>query len=253
MEHDNKLREKLYQDVLINLGGGIVDIELDKPQIEFAFNYALSIYRQKAANATIERGIIFKYKFMQQEYDLSDSDIVFIREIHRNMLGTSSSTDYKMDPFLMMYVNQMMYALNQNMTYGSIATIALQYNYLSVLEQILASRVNYFWNPSEKKLFIYNNTGRDEVFLIVADCHRSDRELLNDVNVYPWLLSYTSARCKMILGEARSKFQSLAGPTGGVTLNGSELKQEAVAEMEKLEKEITDFVTSDRGYGFIHK
>jgi hypothetical protein len=52
----------------------------------------------------------------------------------------------------------------------------------------------------------------------------------------------------MIMGEARSKFQTLAGPQGGVTLNGSELKQEAQAEMEKLDEQLQNSVTDDEGY-----
>jgi len=38
----------------------------------------------------------------------------------------------------------------------------------------------------------------------------------------------------MIIGEAREKFASIAGPQGGTALNGSSLKAEAQAEMDKL-------------------
>jgi hypothetical protein len=53
-----------------------------------------------------------------------------------------------------------------------------------------------------------------------------------------------------MLGEARSKFATIAGPQGGSTLNGDTLKAEATAEMEKLETEVQMAVPGGVGYGF---
>lgn len=245
----NKLREEMYEEVRLMLGEGIIDVELDNKHIDFALNYALKEYRQKAANGVEEMGIIFKYKKGVQEYDLSESNISHIQAVYRNTIGSSAATDYSMDPFLMMYVNQMMHALNQNMTYGSMATIHMQYHYIDQLEKIVASKIQFYWNPSTQKITILNNIARDEIFTILADIYRDDEELLKDYNIRPWLLSYTIAKSKYILGESRSKYQSIAGPGGGITLNGNELKQEAQQELETLETELTNFATSDRGYG----
>ena len=43
-----------------------------------------------------------------------------------------------------------------------------------------------------------------------------------------------------MLGEARSKFSTIAGPGGGTTLNGDTLKAEAQAEMEKLDQDLSN-------------
>ena len=53
-----------------------------------------------------------------------------------------------------------------------------------------------------------------------------------------------------MLGEARSKFATIAGPQGGSTLNGDTLKAEAQTEMEKLEVEVSMAVAGGTGYGF---
>lgn len=249
---ESKARKSAIKEIMMTLGAGMIDIELTKDQQNYALDFALNVYRQRASNATAETGIIFKYKKFVQRYDLSDSNIVDIKAIHRNKLGSSAANDYEQDPFLMMYVNQMMYALNQNMTYGSIATIHIQHNYLKTLEQITAGRIDYVWNPSTKILDIFNKIGRDEVFIIIAETYREDDELLNDPYVKPWLVSYAVAKAKMILGEIRGKFQTLAGPGGGVTLNGSELKQEAQAEMEKLDEQLKNDITSDEGYDIFY-
>jgi hypothetical protein len=61
---------------------------------------------------------------------------------------------------------------------------------------------------------------------------------MKDIYVKPWLRDYTLAVCKVMLGEARSKFGTIAGPQGGTSLNGETLKQEGMAMIEKLDQEI---------------
>lgn len=72
--------------------------------------------------------------------------------------------------------------------------------------------------------------------------HKPDSMLLSDPQVYPWLQEYALAFCKTILGQARGKFASIAGPQGGTTLNGAALLAEADAEMAKLEEELKNYV-----------
>ena len=53
-----------------------------------------------------------------------------------------------------------------------------------------------------------------------------------------------------MLGEARSKFATIAGPQGGSTLNGDNLKAEGLADIEKLEEEVKTQIPGGVGYGF---
>jgi hypothetical protein len=46
----------------------------------------------------------------------------------------------------------------------------------------------------------------------------------------------------MIIGEAREKFGTIAGPQGGSTLNGSAMKAEAKALMEMLIQDLRNYV-----------
>jgi hypothetical protein len=52
-----------------------------------------------------------------------------------------------------------------------------------------------------------------------------------------------------MIGEARSKFSSLPGAQGGVTLNGDVLKQDATAEIEKLETELKLYIDGSAPLG----
>jgi len=81
-----------------------------------------------------------------------------------------------------------------------------------------------------------------EVVMLQVYNYKPDVMLLNDYLIFPWLQEYAYSFAKRILGEARSKFSTLAGPQGGTSLNGANLIAEAKEEMEKLEEEIKRYV-----------
>ena len=63
--------------------------------------------------------------------------------------------------------------------------------------------------------------------------------LLNDPQVMPWIQDYAYALTAISIGQAREKFATIAGPQGGTTLNGTAIKQEGLALLEKLDQEIS--------------
>jgi hypothetical protein len=56
---------------------------------------------------------------------------------------------------------------------------------------------------------------------------------INDVGIQ-WIRKYYLALCKELLGAVRAKYSTLPIPGAEVTLDGSELRSEAVAEKEAL-------------------
>jgi hypothetical protein len=92
----------------------------------------------------------------------------------------------------------------------------------------------------------------DEEVVVRVYARKSEDDIINDPYTGPWLISYSVAKAKYMLGEARDKFPSgFPGPNGSVTLNGATLKQEAQVEIEKLEKELLNLITSADGYSFV--
>jgi hypothetical protein len=71
---------------------------------------------------------------------------------------------------------------------------------------------------------------------------KPDQMILNDTYAFPWIQEYSYSFAKRIVGEAREKFSTIAGPQGGTQLNGAALKQEAQQEMEKLEEDLKTYV-----------
>jgi hypothetical protein len=81
--------------------------------------------------------------------------------------------------------------------------------------------------------------------------YRPDYVIIEDLYARQWIKDYTLANCKLMLGEARSKFSSIAGPQGGGSLNGGDLKADGKAEVEKLDKELETLISGGTGYTFI--
>jgi hypothetical protein len=110
-------------------------------------------------------------------------------------------------------------------------------------QELGATSVNGFnlsstqmWSPEVDGL---NNT--ESVLLWIYN-YKPDSMLLSDPMVYPWLQEYALAFCKGILGQARGKFSTLAGPQGGTQLNGAALLAESQAEMQKLEEDLKNYI-----------
>jgi hypothetical protein len=54
-----------------------------------------------------------------------------------------------------------------------------------------------------------------------------------------------------MLGEARSKFATIAGPQGGTSLNGDQLKAEGQQELERLEASISNYEVGQTPMSFV--
>ena len=133
---------------------------------------------------------------------------------------------------------------------GVLATYDAFAQYQELVGRMFGSFIEFKWNTTTKELVILQRPRAEEELLLYAYNYRPDSELLKDYLASQWIKDYTLAVCKYMLGEARSKFATIAGPQGGSTLNGDALKSEAQAEMEKLEQDVATQVAGGVGYSF---
>jgi hypothetical protein len=128
------------------------------------------------------------------------------------------------------------YVVNSVDSTGTIITV--------IANQSLGATSVTGFNLSQTKIWspeVDGIAGSESVLLWIYN-YKPDSVLLSDPQVYPWLQEYALAFVKSILGQARGKFASIAGPQGGGQLNGAALIQESQAEMEKLEEELKNYV-----------
>ena len=134
---------------------------------------------------------------------------------------------------------------------GGLATYEMFAGYQEMVGRMFGSFIEFKWNTANKKLTLLQRPRAEENLLLLCYNYRPNSELLKDYLAKQWLKDYTLATCKFMLGEARSKFATIAGPQGGSQLNGDTLKQEAQAELEKLETEVASQITGGVGYSFV--
>jgi hypothetical protein len=185
----------------------------------------------------------------QNTYTLPN-EVIEVRQIFRRSIGSRSGGGdggTLFEPFNMAYTNTYLMA-SSNM--GGLATYDMFSQYQELVGRMFGSFIEFKWNTSTKQLTILQRPRAEENLMLYCYNYRPDSELLNDYIVKQWIKDYTLASCKHMLGEARSKFATIAGPQGGSTLNGDALKNEAAQEMEKLEQEVSTQVTGGVGYSF---
>lgn len=243
-------RQKVYDYCRTMLADGMIDVELDAIHYETALNRTLAKFRQRSSNSVEESYAFLTLEKDRNDYKLSD-EIINVQSVFRRTLGsrTGGGTGTNFEPFNLAYTNT--YLLNSTML-GGLTTYYLFASYQEMVGKIFGSFIEFQWiNYSRTLRILQRPFTEGEVLMLRCQNFRPDFVLLNDLYARQWILDYTLANCKIILGEARSKFANIAGPQGGGQLNGSDLKAAGKEEIEKLEKELFDLIPGGTGYTFI--
>lgn len=244
-------KQEIYDYVNAFLGGGMVDVELDPIHYETSLKKALSKYRQGSDHAVEESYIFLELVEDQNEYTLPE-EVIEVRKIFRRSVGSrtggGNGGGTSFEPFNLAYTNTYLLS-SSNM--GGLATYDLFSQYQELVGRMFGSFITFKWDMPTRKLTIFQRPRAEEEVMLYAYNYRSDEVLLSDYLSSQWLKDYTLASCKYMLGEARSKFGTIAGPQGGTSLNGDSLKAEAQTEMEKLELGLKNQEAGGVGYGFL--
>jgi hypothetical protein len=243
------MKKEVFDYVEAFLGGGMVDVELDPVHYETALTKALSKFRQRSDNSVEESYLFLNTVLDQNEYTLPN-EVVEVRKIFRRSIGSRTGGGDGgtiFEPFNLAYTNTYLLASSNT---GGLATYNMFAQYQELVGRMFGSFIEFNWNTTTKKLTLLQRPRAEEELLLYAYNYRPDSQLLEDYLAKQWIKDYTLASCKFMLGEARSKFATIAGPQGGSALNGDALKAEAQAEMEKLEAEVSTNVPGGVGYGF---
>ena len=244
-------RNKAFDYVRDMLGDGMVEVELDPKHYETALNRALSRFRQKSSNSVEESYMFLELIQDQNDYRLPD-EIITVQSIFRRAIGSRSGLGAGgtlFEPFNLAYTNS--YLLSGSMM-GGLATYEMFAGYQKLVGRMFGSYIEFNWRQSNHTLTILQRPfAQGEQILLRTHNYRPDFVLLQDIYAKQWLYDYTLAVCKMILGEARSKFGSIAGPQSPIQLNGAALLSAGKEELEKLDKEIDNLVSGGTPLTFV--
>jgi hypothetical protein len=244
----DSMRAAITDYVRMRLGDGLVDVELEKDHYEMAINQALIKYRQKAQNSVEESYASLKLLPETQEYILP-KEVQTVRAIYRRGIGSVTGTSAsQFEPFSSGYLNTYMLVAGR---VGGLTNYELFVDYQKLAMKMFGGFMNFTFNPVTKKLIVVRkmpfqganpDPNQQESVLLWIYNTKPDQMIFNDTYAFPWLQEYSYSFCKRILGQAYSKFSTIAGPQGGTSLNGTAMVTEAQAEMEKLEDDLKTYV-----------
>jgi hypothetical protein len=249
------VRQKIIREIQLRLGGGMIDIELDPEHYDLAIEMALDRYRQRSQNAMEESFLFVTIQPDVATYTLP-AEVQEVRDVYRRNIGATSGGGASIDPFSLAFTNNLYLLSNPGGLGGGGSGMLAQYEiamgYQELVGRMFGRDVQFSWNTATKKITFHRRFQANEEIALHIYNTKPEEVLYADPYARPWLRDYGVAQCKMMLGEAYSKFQSgLAGPQGGIQLKGDSLKTEGQAELERLENEINQLLDGHEGYGFI--
>ena len=244
----SSLQNDIIDYIRLRLGYGMIDVEADKEHFDMGIKQALIRYRQRSSNSVEESYVFLDVYPETQEYILPNY-IIDVKQIYRRGIGSvTGTTASQFEPFASGYLNTYMLVAGR---VGGLANYELFTQYQELAMKMFGGFMNFTWNKVTKKLTLTRKIpyggiqGSDivkESVLLWTYNYKPDIVILNDPQSFPWIQDYAYALTSISIGQAREKFATIAGPQGGTTLNGTALKAEGQALLDKLDEEIKNYV-----------
>ena len=243
------LKQSLIEYARLQMGDQIIDIELDAEHFEAAYRNTIGTYRQRAQNAYEE-----SYTFMELVTNVNiytlPQEVITVRQIFRRTFGDSTGPfASNFDPFSQASMN--VYLMNFNVA-GGLATYDFYSQYVELAGRMFGAYMNYSWNSVTKKLQLMRDPkGTGENVLLWTYNLKPEVHLLSDFQIQQWIRNYFVGNCKLIIGEAREKFATIAGPQSGTSLNGTAMKAEGLAMMQQGIEDLKNYVDGSAPITFV--
>lgn len=219
------------------LSGNLVDVELEPADYQVAFDKAKQTWKQKG-NSNLHHGyVVLEMIAHQNSYQLPIEVTDVISVVRRRGAGSLATID---DPFAMAGF-QYFFNYNGNVN-GSFLIYELTSQVLENRRTLRADEPFFKFSRRDKTLFLNNPPKTDQLYYIEVYKELDDIEYEENL----WILEWTLAELKHILGRAYRKFgNSLSSPTGESALDGEALVQESREDKERLLEEIDNFTDGD--------
>jgi len=251
-------RETLKQYALRALGKPVIEINVDDDQLEDRIDEAVQYFQQYHYDGI--RRTYLKYKLTAADKTRLSAINPSSETATKNSVST---TWYEDNNFLVVpdsvisVINifpfsdkgnlnlfDVRYQLRLNDLYDFSSTSVINYDivlrHLDFLDHILVGEKPLRFNQHDNRLYIdmdWTNDLQVGEYLVIEAYRKLDPDTYTDVWDDIYLKRYTTALFKKQWGANLSKFGGVQ-MIGGVTLNGVEIYQQAMSDIEKLEQEI---------------
>ena len=254
-------RQELIDYCLRRLGYPVLEINVDDDQIGDLVDDALQYFHERHFDG-IER-VYLKHKLTDSEKNILTSGITTTTASSGIGITNPSFTEaqnfiklpdtiigvnnvFKVDSSTIssgLFNIKYQIFLNDLYYYGALDLLnyAMVKTYLEDISRIITPDVQLRFNKKQQRLYLdidWKQVGSDQY--LILDCFRivdpSDfPKIYNDF----WLKKYLTSLIKKQWGQNMIKFDGVQLP-GGVTLNGGQIYDDAVRELEEIEQKLKD-------------
>lgn len=231
-------RQGLIDYCLRQLGDPVIEINVDPDQLEDRVDEALQYWQDFHSDATLRTYL--KHVVTQENIDNGyiplSSNITYVTRLFPITDSTSSRNFFDIK-----------YQLSLNdfwdlQTYvGDLAYYEQMQQYLSLIDMKLTGTPQVRFSRIQNRLYIDGDLDGEDIKVgdyVVAEVYEIvDGSSFSSVWNNRWLKEYTTAIIKRQWGQNLIKFEGMQLP-GGVTLNGRQLYEDALSDIERLKEEM---------------
>ena len=228
-------RAEFKDYVLRRLGAPVIDINVADEQVDDRIDDALLYYRDYHFDGTDR--VYLGYQVTQDDIDARSVqlDETYVGVVRIFDIGTSSSLS---NLFNIRYQIQLNDLFDFSSTTYTPYVMAMRH--IETLEEIFIGHKPIRFNRLNGRLFIDMKWGLDVQpgdWIMIEAYKTVDPDTHALIWTDQWLRRYATALVKRQWGENLSKYQNMQLP-GGITFNGSDIFEQAQAEIEALEKDM---------------
>lgn len=243
-------REKLKGTIQTLLGSPAVEIELYDEQYEIAIDNAVANYRAWSSASKEEAFLHLRLNESESVYTLPN-EVNTVHRIYRRGNGVVSGSGATVDPFSLAYSNTYLLSAVRGSTGGGLLTYWAYHQFDETVAKLFGREIMFTYNSYTHKLVLERDIrGMEEVLLHVFQ-DKPEMMLFGEQMIYPWIRDWALAECMLMLGRSRSKFASLPGPQGTISMDGESMKQEAQTMMTSLKDRLHKYEDGSRPLTFI--
>ncbi len=225
-------RQSLIDYSLRALGAPVIEINVDEDQLEDRADEALQFYQEYHSDSIVR--IYLKHQVTADDvangYVPVDDSMIFVNNVFPITASSSQAGMFSVE--YQMHLNDL-YNLRHP---GVLIDYEMTKQYMSMIDlkiNGMSQRSNF--SRHQNRVYIEGDDLQEGIYIIVEGHEILDPDTFTDVYNDMLLKKYLTALIKRQWGLNLIKFEGMQLP-GGVTLNGRQIYDDAVQDIEKIEE-----------------
>lgn len=225
-------RQTLIDYALRAIGAPVIEINVDEDQVEDRVDEAMQFYQEYHSDSIVRnyRKHLVTAEDVTNGYVTVPDSMIFVNNIFPIGASTSQSGIFSVD--YQMHFNDMYNLRNP----GGLIDYEMTKQYMAMIDlKVNGMSQRSSFSRHQNRLYVEGDDLEEGIYIIVEGHEVLDPETYTDIYNDMLLKKYLVALIKRQWGANLIKFEGMQMP-GGVTLNGRQIYDDAISDIEKIEE-----------------